>query len=219
MARNKYPEVTRGRILEAATKLFLEKGYEHTTIQNLIDALGDLSKGAIYHHYKCKEDIVEAVLDNLHSHVDAQYEEIKSSKELSGLEKLNVLFHFSIGNSSQGIIMQALPNLLKNPKFLAKQLDTTINKLVPEMITPIILDGVADGSIVTDYPEELAEVLSLLANVWLNPLIFDVPLEKIRRKCLFFRQILVEMGIDIIDDKLMEEIENLGVECSSAVVE
>ena len=35
MARNKYPEVTEERILDVAQRLFLEKGYENTTIQDL----------------------------------------------------------------------------------------------------------------------------------------------------------------------------------------
>ena len=40
MARNKYPEETVARILDVSLKLFLEKGYENTTIQDIIDALG-----------------------------------------------------------------------------------------------------------------------------------------------------------------------------------
>lgn len=48
MARNAHPEVTRQRILDAAKKLFAQKGYERTTIQDILDELEDLSKGAIY---------------------------------------------------------------------------------------------------------------------------------------------------------------------------
>lgn len=70
MARNKYPEVTVQRILDASMKLFLEKGYENTTIQDIVDELGDLSKGAIYHHFKSKEDIIQAVGDKVHEGVD-----------------------------------------------------------------------------------------------------------------------------------------------------
>lgn len=55
MARNTHPEVTRTRILDAAQRLFMAQGYEHTSIQNIVDELGDLSKGAIYHHFKSKE--------------------------------------------------------------------------------------------------------------------------------------------------------------------
>lgn len=44
MARNAHPEVTRTRILDAAQRLFMAQGYEHTSIQNIVDELGDLSK-------------------------------------------------------------------------------------------------------------------------------------------------------------------------------
>lgn len=37
MARNKYPEQTVERILDAATKLFLEKGFENTSIQDILN--------------------------------------------------------------------------------------------------------------------------------------------------------------------------------------
>ena len=54
MARNKHPEETVNLILETATRLFMKKGYEHTSIQDIIDNLGGLSKGAIYHHFKSR---------------------------------------------------------------------------------------------------------------------------------------------------------------------
>ena len=46
MARNKYPEQTVEKILEVSLKLFSEKGYEKTTMQDIVNALG-MSKGAI----------------------------------------------------------------------------------------------------------------------------------------------------------------------------
>lgn len=49
MPRNKYPEQTVEKILDAAAALFAEKGYQSTTLQDIIDATG-LSKGAVYHH-------------------------------------------------------------------------------------------------------------------------------------------------------------------------
>ena len=60
MARNKHPEQTVQKILDVSLKLFGEKGYEKTTIQDIVDALG-MSKGAIYHHFKSKDDIIEAL--------------------------------------------------------------------------------------------------------------------------------------------------------------
>ena len=56
MSRNKYPEVTVEKILDVSQRLFYEKGYEKTSIQDIVNELGGLSKGAIYHHFKSKED-------------------------------------------------------------------------------------------------------------------------------------------------------------------
>ena len=52
MARSKNPEGTVNLIMDAAFRLFMEKGYEHTSVQDIIDNLGGLSKGAIYQHFK-----------------------------------------------------------------------------------------------------------------------------------------------------------------------
>lgn len=60
MARNKYSEITEARILDTATKLF-EKGWEETTVQDIVDELGDITRGAFYHHFKSKDDIIDAV--------------------------------------------------------------------------------------------------------------------------------------------------------------
>ena len=61
MARNKYPEVTVEKILDVSQRLFLEKGYDATTIQDIVDDLGGLTKGALYHHFRSKEEIMVAL--------------------------------------------------------------------------------------------------------------------------------------------------------------
>lgn len=73
MARNKYPEETLNQILTVSFNLFIEKGYEHTSIQDIINGLGGLTKGAIYHHFKSKEEILQAVIGRLFQGVDERY--------------------------------------------------------------------------------------------------------------------------------------------------
>ncbi len=58
MARNKYPEETVKLILDVATYLFVEKGYDATSLQDIINET-HLSKGAIYHHFSSKEEILQ----------------------------------------------------------------------------------------------------------------------------------------------------------------
>lgn len=54
------PAVRRAELLDCAQQLFLAQGYERTTINDVITATG-LSKGAFYHHFRAKEDLLEAI--------------------------------------------------------------------------------------------------------------------------------------------------------------
>jgi len=89
MARNKYPEVTVEKILEVSQRLFLEKGYDNTTIQDIVDELGGLTKGAIYHHFKSKEEIMDALSEKMFTS-NNPFEEVKKRKDLNALEKMRL---------------------------------------------------------------------------------------------------------------------------------
>ena len=54
-------QAMREKILNTATQLFIQKGSEKTSMQDIAQTAG-ISKGAIYHHFKSKDEIVLAVL-------------------------------------------------------------------------------------------------------------------------------------------------------------
>jgi AcrR family transcriptional regulator len=60
----KAPAVRRAELIDCAQRLFLTRGYERTTINDVIAAAG-LSKGAFYHHFRSKEDMLEAIAEQL----------------------------------------------------------------------------------------------------------------------------------------------------------
>jgi TetR/AcrR family transcriptional repressor of nem operon len=53
---------TRERIVEIADKLFYEQGYEHTSFAHIAQAV-QISRGNFYHHFKTKDQILDAVID------------------------------------------------------------------------------------------------------------------------------------------------------------
>ena len=59
------PEKTYEKILEVSSKLFFEKGYENTSLQDIVNNLDGLTKGAVYHHFSSKDDILDAIEDKL----------------------------------------------------------------------------------------------------------------------------------------------------------
>ena len=205
MARNKYPEETIQKILDVSLKLFLEKGFEYTSIQDIVDNLGGLSKGAIYHHFKSKDEILIGVMNRLYETHDNEWAELKSDRSgYNGRERLKRLLEASLYSSRQDEVFQMAPDFLKNPQMLILQLKSLYESTVPEYIMPIIEDGVKDGSIVTDYPKELAEVILLLLNIWATPMVYDDELEVLKRRIRFFKVMLEQMGLDIIDDRMIE---------------
>ena len=210
MARNKHPEETVNLILEAATRLFIEKGYEHTSIQDIINNLGGLSKGAIYHHFKSKEDILEAVTDRMNEESNKMLEGIRDRRDLTGKEKLKTLFKASVNRSDMDDLFTVAPDMSNNSKLLFSTFRDTVDNVAPKYILPIIEQGISDGSIQTDYPAELAELIILVANMWTNPMIFNNTIEEYYRKLMVFKQMMEGFGLDIVDDEMTDRMKDLA---------
>ena len=206
MARNKHPEETINLILDVAFCRFMEKGYEHTSIQDIINNLGGLSKGAIYHHFKSKEDILVAVTDRMTKESNRLLADIRDRTDLNGIEKLKAIFKVSLNRPVQEKLFTVAPNMHNNPKLLFSLLKDTVEEVAPKYILPILKEGISDGSIKTDYPEELAELIILVANVWTNPMIFNSTVEESYRRFIVFGQMLKGLGVDIIDKEMTERV-------------
>jgi len=209
LARNKYPEETVNLILETAMKLFAEKGYEHTSIQDIINNLGGLSKGAIYHHFRSKEDILSAVTTKMSKQSNKMLFEIQNAPGLTGKEKLKKLLVESVNRSVHDEIFAVAPNIGESPALVFSILRGTIDYTAPMYVLPIIEQGIVDGSIQTDYPKELAELILLVGNIWLDPMIFDDDPEGIYRKCKMYDQMLRSFGLDILDESVFERLRGL----------
>ncbi|MCI9604289.1 MAG: TetR/AcrR family transcriptional regulator [Ruminococcus sp.] len=209
MARNKHPEETVNQILNVAYRLFMEKGYEHTSIQDILNNLGGLSKGAIYHHFKSKEEILETVTNRMTEESNKILAKIRDRKDLTGKEKLKMIFTESLNRPVQEEIFAAAPNISKSPTLLFSMFRDTVDGVSPNYILPIIREGVADGTIRTDCPEELAELIILLANIWMNPMVFDNSPEQIYRKFSVFRQMMQGFGLDILDEEIQDRMKEL----------
>lgn len=79
------------------------------------------------------------------------------------------------------------------------------------MVQKILKEGIADGSIHTEYPRELAEVLMLVSNVWLNPMIYHSSPEETVHKLKFYQYTLKLWGLDILDDEVIASLEGYTV--------
>lgn len=195
MARNKYPEETVKLILDVSTRLFSEKGYDDTSLQDIINET-KLSKGAIYHHFSSKEDILKAIFHRLGNENAEIFAKIRDDSRLSGIEKLRKIFQTAVFHSNQSVLLTVSPCLLNNPRFLAMQIEQIYELIAPQFVEPILAEGIKDGSINIENPHEIAEAIMILTNVWLNPLVKMTDTEGMKKRCDTFNTLLKGLGID-----------------------
>ena len=188
MARNKHPEETVNLILDVALALFFEKGYDNTSIQDIIDGLGGLTKGAVYHHFKSKEDILSAALDRDNQALFDELRRIRDDGRMTGAEKLQALFAASITGPQIDV------DPVKNARLLGLQYQAVLQETVPDFVLPIVEQGVRDGSIRTDRPREFSEVIVLLANLWVSPMFRSATAEELRARVDYYLDIVKALG-------------------------
>ena len=215
MARNKYPEVTVERILDVSQRLFLEKGYENTTIQDIVNELGGLTKGAVYHHFKSKEEIMDAVGDRMFTENDP-FNKVMNRSDLNGLQKLKEMIRLNQSDKARADMnIQSLP-ILKNPRILAGMIEANRNYLSP-YFQKLIEEGNQDGSIHTEYAKEISELIPLLTSVWLAPTVYPSSAEGMLKKFRFIGEMLEKAGLPVLDDEIMSIAESYFKEIEDAI--
>jgi len=206
MPWNRHPEETIQKILDASLKLFLEKGYEQTTIFDIVDNLGGLSRGAFYHHFKSKEEVLTALMDKYFTK-NAPFENVKDEEGLNGLEKITKAISYIVSPENTAGIGKTAQSLmsLSNPRFLAALLQS--NREVAPGLQLLIEEGMADGSIRPGNAMILAELLILLIHFWTIPTIFPGNKAAFDDKIAVIKQMLDGIGFPAMSEEFMAKHE------------
>lgn len=72
----------------------------------------------------------------------------------------------------------------------------------------LIEEGCDDGSIKTEQPKELAELL-ILSDLWMIPSLFPGTIEDIKNRYTFVTIMLEKIGLPLYDDEMIERLDNL----------
>lgn len=200
MARGKNPEETRQKILSVSKKLFLEKGYDNTSIQDIVNGLDGMTKGAIYQHFKSKFEIFETIIEP----AESAEESLRKQQGNTGLEKLQSAILDAFTDYSRMRLNYSAAVTLRSPRFIGEQFIDMFSEVIPE-IKKIVEEGVKDGSIETEYPEEVADVLMMNLNTWIGLHLTVFTEEQLKRKIDFTKKIFDSMGIPIFNEEIMTE--------------
>ena len=152
----KKPDVRRKEIVQAARALFQAKDYEQATMQDVMESLG-IAKGTIYHYFKSKDELLEAVVVNM---VDEAFERMQALvNEANGnaLQKFSLLIRAGNIAENNGEILEHLHGRGNNGLHV-RLLAAALIKQAP-LYARLIQQGCDEGLFHTSFPLECAEFI------------------------------------------------------------
>jgi AcrR family transcriptional regulator len=193
MARTtKDPDERRSELVASAQRLFYSKGYESTSVNDIVTAVG-VAKGTFYYYFDSKQAILEAMIDDLLAQSIAIMHEIVSDETLSAAAKwrraMKVLGNWKTARKSEMIALLKTMQTDENALLKYKVQGKTVQILAPEL-AQIIEQGVAEGVFNTEYPQDSAEIAiaillssqDAIANIILYPQDYENPALEARRR-------------------------------------
>ena len=155
----------RRSFLEAAARVLERKGYEQMTVQDVLDDVGQ-SKGAFYHYFESKQDLVEALIQTLGGDLCDELERRLEGLELSAPEKLMTLVSqsSSLKLERKRLWAALLPMWVQpgNAAIRDRMTSQTQDRMAP-VLAQIVRDGVAEGAFTSEYPDQAARMVFALA--------------------------------------------------------
>ncbi len=207
MARpvKKQPEEWEKEILDAAKFLFLSKGYEETSVSDIMERAGG-AKGMFYRFFESKEKAMQALGDRMFLE-NNPFEAVRARTDLNGLQKIREVLAMDRADGEREAVNAQAVSILKDPRILAAAMEANRRVLTP-LWFELIEEGRRDGSIQTEYARELSELLPLV-NFWLMPSVFPANAEETMHKCKFVAKVLADMGLPVADKEMFERTERL----------
>jgi AcrR family transcriptional regulator len=157
----KHPEIRRAEILDAAFGMFIQRGYDNTSLNDVITGAG-LSKGMFYHHFPSKEALLEALFARITDQGYAALEPIINQPKVDPKSRLQQVLvrGAEIRLESVEFTREVFQSLLRpENKDLYHRIEEAWASRMRPILTRIIAEGVEKKAFSTADPEGVADLL------------------------------------------------------------
>lgn len=178
-------------ILNSAQQLMcsMEDPGREITVDMIAKNAG-IGKGSIYYYFESKDEIIDAVIERSYTAAIGEFFD-NMPPGSSTTEKLKTLFRTitreEFRDSSRNIILSL--HLKDDPLLHYKMMITAIRTISP-ILTRLLEEGRADGSVHTDAPKESAEMIVAMLTFLLDNSFFPSDSESIYRKLKLYAGVL-----------------------------
>ena len=154
----KVPEERRRELIDTAERLFMEKGYEHTAISDIVKEL-NIAQGTLYYYFRSKEDILEAVVDKSIAVLEQNVILLTQDEGIDEAARLNAAINGILGFVSQRNDFIDFLHQDINAVMHAKLEKATVERIVP-ILSELVAKGNAKGRFNIENPTETVLFLS-----------------------------------------------------------
>lgn len=198
----------RRELLDTAERLFITKGYNQTTINDIRAEIG-IAKGTFYHYFKSKEEILDAIIDRIIEQDLSRARGIVADRSISPMEKLYRILLAQ--RPATGDPKEEMTKNLHEPDNAELHLKTMIRAIesLSPVITEVIEQGIESGVFHTEYPREVVDMLLVSGQMLFDEALFHrSPEEMVRRLLAFIQAMELLLGapkgsFDFMHDILM----------------
>lgn len=166
----------KNEIIDTASRIFAQKGYDKSSVNDILNAIG-IAKGTFYHYFKSKEEVLDAVIAKATEMIEQRIEEVADNPQLTPEDKLlGVFMSMQIEDQMEEGFLEEM-HRPENALMHQKSLVSTITMLVP-VLTRVVKEGMEKGIFHAEYPEEYMQIFLASAITLLDDGIFQVEPEK-----------------------------------------
>ncbi len=155
---SKDPEERRRELVDTAQRLFMERGYEHTAISDIVKEL-NIAQGTLYYYFRSKEDILEAVVEKSIAVLEQNVIELTQDDGVDETIRLNAAINGILGFISQRNDFIDFLHQDINAVMHAKLEKATLERIVP-ILSDLVINGNAKNRLCIENPSETVEFLS-----------------------------------------------------------
>lgn len=172
----------RDLILDAMQDLMNTAPNSSLSVSDIAQKAG-IGKGSIYYYFNSKNDIIEAVIERSYALAIEKSKELVKSPGLDAFTKMEILFNTCLDASSElkrqeesSSFLEKQQSALTHQKFMS----FLIKNLKP-ILADIIHQGINEGTISFEYPEDIAEIVLIILTVKFDNHILPSTSEEIRQ--------------------------------------
>ena len=154
----------REEILDAAHTLFTTKGFQPTTMEDILRIVG-IAKGTLYYHFPSKEQILKALVLRIVHQVEQQAREIATSSAPAADKLAAIMSAMRLVDTETKLVDQF--HAPGNAEFHLLSITAMIEHLTP-VLAEVITQGVAEGAFTTERPHGVIELLLSASGILLD---------------------------------------------------